>query len=149
VDATSRLIARVEAIENAADPTTTGVQLAQTSMGRLDAIVNEVAELKMQLAADLAGLTNNAALTGSANGLEWHKDRVISKKWEIRNNGRESRKKILAKINAAKAKVGVKAAQVRSLDFETTCAAACPSARSTALCVARLLLDKFRKGFLF
>jgi hypothetical protein len=115
VDVTSRLIARVEAIEYAADPTTSGVQLAQTSMGRLDAIVNEVAELKMQLATDLAGLTNTAALTGSANGLEWHKDRVITKKWEIRNKGRQSRKTILAKINAAKAKVGIKAAQVRAL----------------------------------
>ena len=69
VDITARLIARVEAIENAADPVTTAVQMAQTSMGRLDSIVNEVAKLKRQLATDVSRLANTAQLTGSSNGL--------------------------------------------------------------------------------
>jgi hypothetical protein len=112
VDSTSRLIARVEAIESAANPTTTAVQMAQTSMGRLDAIVDEVADLKLQLATDISRLTNTASLTGSENGLDWHKNRVVQKKWEIPASGRTARSRLVAKITAAKAKVQAKSDEV-------------------------------------
>merc|ERR1719473_2090944 len=115
VEATARLIARVAAVESAAEPMTTAVNMAQTSMSRLDSVVDEVATLKRQLAEDVTRLRTYASLTGSANGLDWHKDRVIEKKWEIPAVGRTDRKKVLAQIAAAKERVDAKTVQVQQV----------------------------------
>ena len=72
-------------------------------------------DLKRQLAEDVTRLRTYASLTGSANGLDWHKDRVIEKKWEIPAVGRTDRKKVLAQIAAAKERVDAKTVQVQQV----------------------------------
>jgi len=104
VQVTANLVARVAAIESAMTPIRSSVALAQSSMDRLDAIVNEVASLKRTLIIDVGVLERKLSESAQATSLNVHKDEAIKNAWAIQKAGREARTAMINRITAAKSK---------------------------------------------
>jgi hypothetical protein len=102
VKATANLVARVSAIESAMVPIQSSVELAQSSMERLDAIVAEVASLKRTLVIDVAAIDKKLSESADADALNYHRDEAIKNAWSIQAAGRAARGKMITRIAAAK-----------------------------------------------
>lgn len=102
VAVTANLVARVAAIESAMTPVRSSVSLAQSSMDRLDAIVDEVASLKRTLVIDVGAIERRLAESAAVAALNDHKDQAIKNAWAILAAGRAARTAMVDRISKSK-----------------------------------------------
>lgn len=93
-------------------PIQSSVSLAQSSIQRLDAIIDEVASVKRVMIVDVAALERRLAVSANIAELNNHKDMSIKNAWAIQAAGRAARKNMLDRMATAKEKA--KKTQVRA-----------------------------------
>jgi hypothetical protein len=112
VKISASLIARVAAIESGAVPFQASVDLASSSMARLDAVVAEVAALKTAMVVDVTALKNRLSVAANQADLSHHQDVAVERQTAILQAGRAARQAMIDELETSKAKVKVLATRV-------------------------------------
>jgi hypothetical protein len=107
VKISASLIARVAAIESSSVPFQASVDLAGSSMARVDAIVAEVAAIKTAMIIDVTALKTRLKVAANQADLSHHQDVAVARQTAILQAGRAARQAMIDELEVGKAHMKV------------------------------------------